>query len=69
MPEASYQTRFGSLARYEKGGVQNIADELSRQYFLGYPAPSGKDGKYHTIRVETRDQAYRVRARRGYYAN
>jgi len=47
--------------------VAGIADELSKQYYLGY-APSGaKDGRWHTIRVEVR-QGYRVRARRGYVA-
>ena len=30
-----------------------IADELSKQYFLGYPAATDKkDGRWHTIRVE-----------------
>jgi Ca-activated chloride channel family protein len=47
----------------------SIADELSRQYFMGYPANGKKDGRWHTIRVEVRDRPYRVRARRGYVAN
>jgi Ca-activated chloride channel homolog len=46
-----------------------IADELSRQYFLAYPAAASKDGRWHTIRVEVKDPRYRVRARRGYIAN
>ena len=46
-----------------------IADELSRQYFLAYPSAAKKDGQWHTIRVEVRDQRYRVRARRGYMAS
>ena len=46
----------------------NIADELSRQYFLGYSAAAKKDGRWHTIRVDVRDQRYRVRARKGYMA-
>ena len=46
-----------------------IADELSRQYFLAYPAAAGKDGRWHTIRVEVRDRRYRVRARQGYIAS
>ena len=46
-----------------------IADELSRQYFLGYPASGEKDGKWHSIRVEVADHPqYIVRARRGYVA-
>jgi VWFA-related protein len=46
-----------------------IASELSRQYYLGYPATGKKDGRWHSIRVEVRKGAYRVRARRGYIAS
>jgi VWFA-related protein len=46
----------------------NIADELSRQYYLGYTSTTTKDGRWHAIRVETRDKSLRVRARRGYIA-
>jgi VWFA-related protein len=45
-----------------------IADELSRQYYLGYPAAGKKDGRWHSIRVEVRQGGYKVRARRGYLA-
>jgi len=45
-----------------------IADELRRQYALGYPSPGHRDGKWHTIRVEVKDRSLRVRARRGYLA-
>jgi Ca-activated chloride channel family protein len=47
----------------------NIADELSKQYYLGYPSSGKKDGRWHAIRVETQRGTYRVRARRGYMAN
>jgi Ca-activated chloride channel family protein len=46
-----------------------IANELSKQYYLGYPAPGKKDGRWHSIRVEVRNKLYRVRARRGYVAS
>jgi VWFA-related protein len=46
----------------------SIADELSRQYYLGYASTGKKDGKWHAIRVELRDPSLRVRARRGYIA-
>ena len=46
----------------------NIADELSQQYYLGYSSTTKKDGRWHSIRVETRDKSLRVRARRGYVA-
>jgi hypothetical protein len=46
----------------------SIADELSKQYYLGYPTPGARDGRWHAIRVEVRDPSFRVRARRGYLA-
>jgi VWFA-related protein len=46
-----------------------IADELSQQYYLGYLSSEHKDGRWHTIRVEVRNQQYRIRARRGYIAS
>ena len=45
-----------------------IADELSQQYYIGYPSPGHRDGRWHTIRLEARDRALKVRARRGYIA-
>ena len=50
------------------GATASIADELSRQYFLAYPAPGHADGRWHEIEVELRDPRLRVRARRGYIA-
>ena len=47
----------------------SIANELNQQYYLGYAAGGKKDGRWHTIRVEVRKGAYRVRARRGYVAS
>ena len=47
----------------------NIADELSKQYYLGYSSPAKRDGRWHSIRVEVKNHAYRVRARRGYIAS
>jgi VWFA-related protein len=45
-----------------------IADELSKQYYIGYPSPGHRDGRWHNIRVEVRDRSLRVRSRRGYVA-
>jgi VWFA-related protein len=45
-----------------------IADELSKQYYMGYAATGRKDGRWHAIRVEVRQGSYHVRARRGYVA-
>ncbi|MGH9329564.1 MAG: VWA domain-containing protein [Vicinamibacterales bacterium] len=48
----------------------SVADELSKQYFLAYPSPGHKDGRFHTIRVEVRrGNGYLVRARKGYIAS
>lgn len=48
----------------------SIANELSRQSFLGYSSSAPKDGRWHTINVElARPGAHTVRARRGFVAN
>jgi len=46
-----------------------IADELSKQYYLGYQSTGKKDGRWHAIRVDVKNHAFRVRARKGYIAN
>jgi Ca-activated chloride channel homolog len=51
------------------GATTRIADELSKQYYLGYSSPGHKDGRWHTIRVEVKDRRLNVRARRGYVAS
>jgi len=45
-----------------------IADELSKQYFLGYVSSVPKDGRWHTIEVRLKKGNYHVRARKGYVA-
>jgi VWFA-related protein len=47
----------------------NIADELSKQYYLGYQASAKRDGRWHSIRIEIRNHNYVVRARKGYVAS
>jgi Ca-activated chloride channel homolog len=56
---------FGDL----NGATTRIADELSKQYYLGYASPGVKDGRWHAIKVEVRDRRLNVRARRGYVAS
>jgi Ca-activated chloride channel family protein len=56
-------------ARDLNSATVGIADELSKQYYLGYPSAGKKDGRWHSIRVEPRNRTYRVRARRGYVAS
>jgi Ca-activated chloride channel homolog len=55
-------------ARDLNPATENIADELSKQYYLGYASTGKKDGRWHSIRVEVKGRPYRVRARRGYTA-
>jgi VWFA-related protein len=62
------RTEIIRYARDLDPATAGIADELSRQYYLGYPATGKKDGRWHTIDVEVRNAKYRVRARRGYTA-
>lgn len=63
------RTEIVRTARDLDPATANIADELSRQYYLGYPAPGHGDGRWHTIRVEVTKPGYTVRARRGYTAS
>jgi Ca-activated chloride channel family protein len=44
-----------------------VADELHRQYLLGYVPPEN-DGRIHQIEVRTKDASLKVRARRSYQA-
>ena len=62
------RTEIVRSSRDLEPATASVADELSRQYYLGYPARGLKDGRWHTIRVDVRNQNYRVRARRGYVA-
>jgi len=62
------RTEIVRAARDLDPAIASIADELSQQYYLGYPSPGYRDGRWHTIRVEVRDPALMVRARKGYVA-
>jgi VWFA-related protein len=63
------RTEIVRYARDLDPATSNIADELSKQYYIGYPAAAPKDGRWHAIRVEVRQGTYRVRSRRGYMAS
>jgi hypothetical protein len=62
------RTEIVRFARDLDPATAGIADELSRQYYIGYAAPNGHDGRWHDIRVEVDNESYIVRARRGYVA-
>ncbi|MEO5897847.1 MAG: VWA domain-containing protein [Vicinamibacterales bacterium] len=62
------RTEVVRSARDLDPATAGIADELSKQYYLGYAASGPKDGRWHTIRVDVRDAAYVVRARKGFVA-
>jgi len=47
----------------------NIADELNHQYVMGFTPSHPPDGKFHTLRVRTKNAAYKVQSRRGYVAD
>ena len=50
-------------------GLQRVADESRVAYLLGYEPPSvGRDGRYHTLKVEVLRPGLKVRARAGYFA-
>lgn len=56
---------FGDL----DAATARIADELSKQYYLGYTSTGKRDGRWHAIRVEVKNPRLIVRARRGYIAS
>jgi VWFA-related protein len=62
------RTEIIRSARDLDPATAGIADELSKQYYLGYMSTGVKDGRWHTIRVEVRNSSYLVRARRGFVA-
>jgi Ca-activated chloride channel family protein len=45
-----------------------IADELNKQYTIGYSSSKPPDGSWRPLRVRVRTGGYFVRARRGYFA-
>ncbi|HEX5216281.1 MAG TPA: VWA domain-containing protein [Vicinamibacterales bacterium] len=47
-----------------------IADELSRQYFIGYTSSAPKDGRWHTIEVRLKKPGnLTIRARKGFISS
>jgi len=62
------RTEIIRFARDLDPATAGIADELSKQYYMGYSMQGPKDGRWHTIRVEVRNPSHHVRARRGYVA-
>lgn len=48
--------------------TERIANELNKQYTLGYVPSRPPDGGWREIRVRVKDRGYFTRARRGYYA-
>ena len=56
------------ILRTGRPATARIADELNKQYTLGYASSRPPDGTWRSIRVRVRDGRYLARARRGYYA-
>ena len=48
--------------------TERIANELNKQYMLGYVSSRPLDDEWRAIRVRVKDRNYFTRARRGYYA-
>jgi Ca-activated chloride channel homolog len=46
-----------------------LAEELNKQYYLGYVRTGDRDGRWHAIRVDVNDRRLVVRARQGYFAS
>jgi len=53
-----------------ESALDEISDELHHQYSLGYyPENKNWNGKFRKIQISVGEKAYRVYARKGYYAN
>jgi len=48
--------------------TERIADELNKQYTIGYSSSKPPDGSWRPLRVRVRTGGYFVRVRRGYFA-
>jgi Ca-activated chloride channel family protein len=60
---------FVGKASQLAGVYERIALELRRQYYLTYSTTNDVwDGRWVKVRVEAKDPAYKVRARRGFFA-
>ena len=62
------RTELIAGARTLDQATAGIASELSQQYYLGYVSTRPKDGRWHSITVQTRRGNSHVRARRGFVA-
>lgn len=62
------RTEIVRSARDLNPATASIADELSRQYYLGYASTVLRDGRWHSIRVEVIRGGYTVRSRNGFVA-
>lgn len=64
------RTEVVRSARDLDPATASIANELSRQYALGYASSAPRDGKWHDIVVRVKgDAQYHVRHRRGFVAS
>jgi len=53
-----------------KEATGRLADELNQQYSIGYAAPTGRDGRWHAIKVEVvKKRGAKVRSRSGYFVS
>lgn len=62
------RTEIVRSARDLTPATASIADELSRQYYLGYASTVLRDGRWHAIQVKVTRGPYNVRARSGFVA-
>jgi Ca-activated chloride channel family protein len=60
---------FAEKAKELREPFTAVVSELSNQYLIGFESTNRKrDGGWRTLKIETGDKRYRVRARRGYRA-
>ena len=67
--ESGGRTEVVQSTRQIADAAASIAEELNHQYVMGFTPAHPPDGKFHTLRVRTKNTAYKVQARRGYVAD
>ena len=64
--ESGGRTEVVQSAAEISAASARIAEELNHQYVIGFTPTHAPDGKFHTLRVRTKNTAYKVRSRTGY---
>ena len=63
------QGRFFDALISDDELVENLKTELGNYYVLGFSPPEDEKGKFHDIKVETKNQDFRIAHRKGFFGH